>query len=72
MEPNDTGRNNYNNVTAEPNGDGSSTIYFGACDDGRVNCIPITPSWSDAVRLYQPRAEMLDGSWSCPAFEPVD
>ncbi len=40
MEPNDLGRNNYNNVTAEPNDDGSITIHLGACDDGRVNCIP--------------------------------
>jgi len=66
MEPNDLGRNNYNNVSAEPNDDGSITIHLGACDDGRVNCIPITPGWSYAVRLYQPRAEILDGSWSFP------
>jgi hypothetical protein len=72
MEPNDLGRNNYNNVTAEPNDDGSITIHLGACDDGRVNCIPITPDWSYAVRLYQPREEILDGSWTFPAFEPVN
>jgi hypothetical protein len=72
MEPNDLGRNNYNNVSAEPNDDGSITIHLGACDDGRVNCIPITPGWSYAVRLYQPRAEILDGSWTFPAFEPVN
>mgnify|MGYP001823779057 FL=1 len=72
MEPNDMGRNNYNNVTAEPNDDGSITIHMGACDDGRVNCIPITPGWSYAVRLYQPREEILDGSWSFPEFEPVN
>ena len=72
MEPNDLGRNNYNNVTAEPNEDGSTTIHFGSCDDGRVNCIPITPSWSYAVRLYQPREEILDGSWSFPEFEPIN
>ena len=72
MEPNDLGRNNYNNVTAEPTEDGSTTIHFGGCDDGRVNCIPITPSWSYAVRLYQPREEILDGSWSFPEFEPIN
>jgi hypothetical protein len=71
MEPNDLGRNNYNNVTAEPNDDGSITVHMGGCDDGRVNCIPITPGWSYAVRLYQPRAEILDGSWTFPALEPV-
>jgi hypothetical protein len=71
MEPNEMGRNNYNNVTAEPNDDGSITIHLGVCDDGRVNCIPVTPGWSYAVRLYQPREEILDGSWTFPAFEPV-
>ncbi len=72
MEPNDMGRNNYNNVTAAPNDDGSITIHMGGCDDGRVNCIPITPGWSYAVRLYQPREEILDGSWTFPAFEAVN
>ena len=72
MEPNDLGRNNYNNVTAESNDDGSITIHLGGCDDGRVNCIPITPGWSYAVRLYQPREEILDGSWSFPEIEPIN
>jgi len=71
MEPNDLGRNSYNNVTAEPNDDGSMTVHLGACDDGRVNCIPVTPGWSYAVRLYQPREEILDGSWTFPALEPA-
>ena len=72
MEPNELGRNNYNNVTAEPNDDGSITIHMGGCDDGRVNCIPVTPGWSYAVRLYQPREEIINGSWSFPSFEPVN
>ena len=71
MAPNALGRNSYNNVTAEPNEDGSITIHFGACDDDRVNCIPVTPGWSYAVRLYQPRAEILDGGWTFPAIEPA-
>jgi hypothetical protein len=72
MEPNELGRNNYNNVSAEANDDGSITIHMGGCDDGRVNCIPITPGWSYAVRLYQPREEILDGSWNFPEFEAVN
>ena len=72
MEPNKRGRNNYNNVTAKSNDDGSITVHLGGCDDGRVNCIPITPGWSYAVRLYQPREEILDGSWSFPEFRPAD
>ena len=72
MERNEMGRSSYNNVTAEPNDDGSITIHLGACNDGRVNCIPITPGWSYAVRLYQPREEILNGSWSFPEFESVN
>ena len=71
LEPNDLNRNSYNNVTANPNEDGSYTIHFGRCDDGRVNCIPITKGWNYTIRLYQPREEILDGSWTFPAVEPA-
>ncbi|WP_282150759.1 DUF1254 domain-containing protein [Ruegeria atlantica] len=72
LEPNDMGVNSYNNFTATPDDDGAYPIHFGGCDDGRVNCIPISPGWNYAVRLYQPRAEILDGSWAFPVFEAVD
>ena len=72
LEANERGVNSYNNVSAKPNEDGSQTIHFGGCEDGRVNCIPITPGWNYAIRMYQPRAEILDGSWRFPAPQPVD
>ena len=72
LEPNELGRNSYNNVSATPNDDGSYTIRFGACGDGRVNCIPITPGWNYAIRLYEPRSEILDGSWTFPAIQPAN
>jgi len=71
LEANDLGINNYNNYKAQANEDGSSTIHFGACDDGRVNCIPITPGWNYVVRMYQPREEILDGSWTFPDIMPT-
>jgi hypothetical protein len=71
LEPNDLNRNSYNSVSATPNGDGSYTINFGSCEDGRVNCIPITPGWNYTIRLYKPRAEILDGSWKFPRIEPT-
>jgi hypothetical protein len=55
-----------------PNEDGSYTLHFGGCDDGRVNCIPITSGWNHAIRTYQPRGAILDGSWSFPAPQSVD
>ena len=71
LEPNDLNRNSYNNVTAKKNDDGSVTIHFGGCGDGRINCIPITQGWNYLIRMYEPRKEILDGSWTFPSIEPV-
>jgi hypothetical protein len=71
FEPNDLGAYSVNNLTATPNDDGSVTVHFGGCDDGRPNCLPITDGWNYTVRLYRPRPEVLDGSWTFPAVEPV-
>lgn len=68
LEANDLNRSSYNNVTADSNDDGSYTIHFGGCDDGRVNCIPITEGWNYTIRLYQPREEIQSGEWTFPEF----
>ena len=70
LEANDLGVNSYNNFSAEPNEDGSITIHFGG-DPESVNYLPITEGWNYAVRMYQPRQEILDGSWTFPRIEPV-
>jgi hypothetical protein len=36
-----------------------------------VNYLPITPGWNYVIRMYEPRQEILDGSWNFPSFEPV-
>ena len=72
LEANDRGVNSYNNFSAQPNADGSYTIHFGGCEDGRGNCIPITPGWNYAVRMYEPGEEILDGSWTFPKIVPVE
>jgi hypothetical protein len=71
MQANDLDAYSVNNVTGERNADGSVTVHFGGCEDGRVNCLPITPSWSYIVRLYRPRAEILEGGWTFPEPAPV-
>lgn len=71
LEANDLGVNSYNNYSAEANPDGTFTIHFGGCDDGRANCIPTSPGWNYAIRMYEPREEILDGRWTFPAIEPV-
>jgi hypothetical protein len=60
----------FNNVTAKKNKDGSITIHFGG-DPMADNFLPIVPGWNYIVRLYRPRQEILDGSWTFPAPEPV-
>ena len=71
FEPNDRNANSVNNITAVPNQDGSITVNFGGCDDDRPNCLPIMDGWNYLVRLYRPRAEVLDGSWTFPALKPA-
>lgn len=71
FEPNDRDAYSINNITATPNADGSITIHFGGCGDDRLNCLPITEGWNYIVRLYRPRAEIVDGSWTFPSIEPA-
>ncbi|MGA8325265.1 MAG: DUF1254 domain-containing protein [Candidatus Cybelea sp.] len=60
-----------NGITAKKGADGSATIQFGGCDGTIPNCLPITPGWNYMVRLYRPRAEILNGSWHFPEAAPV-
>jgi hypothetical protein len=61
-----------NNLTAKKNGDGSITIQFGGCDGNIPNCLPIVKGWNYTVRLYRPRAEILDGKWKFPEPQPMN
>ncbi|MBO9516583.1 MAG: DUF1254 domain-containing protein [Porphyrobacter sp.] len=60
-----------NNITAQKEADGSVTIQFGGCGDGVPNCLPIMPGWNYTVRLYRPRPEILDDTWTFPEAQPV-
>jgi hypothetical protein len=70
FEPNDRNANSVNSITATPNDDGSVTVTFGGADD-RPNCLPIMEGWNYLVRLYQPRPEILNGSWKFPSVEAL-
>jgi hypothetical protein len=59
-----------NNVTSKHNADGSVTIHFGG-DEKASNYIPITPGWNYLLRLYRPRAEILEGKWKPPMAAAV-
>lgn len=60
-----------NSITGRKAADGSTTIQFGGCDGRIANCIPIVKGWNYTVRLYRPRAEILDGTWKFPVAQPL-
>ena len=61
-----------NSVMGARNDNGSMTVHFGGCDDGRANCLPVMDGWNYVIRLYQPGEEVLDGSWTFPDVELVN
>ena len=65
------GGNSLNSLTAAREADGSVVVHFGGCGDGRANCLRLMDGWNYTVRLYRPRPEILDGSWTFPSVEPI-
>ncbi|MCW2289373.1 uncharacterized protein DUF1254 [Leucobacter luti] len=71
FEENALGVNSINSLTATPDADGGVTIRFGVELDGAANALPIMPGWNYVLRLYRPRPEVLDGSWTAPRPEAL-
>ena len=71
-QKNDLDAYSLNNITSAKNADGSVDIQFGGCDGQIANCLPIMSGWNYTVRLYRPRAEILDGSWTFPEAMPIE
>jgi hypothetical protein len=69
FEASDNGDCSVNQLTAVKEPDGSVIVHLGGCGDGRANCLRLMDGWNYTVRLYQPRPEILDGSWTFPAVE---
>ncbi len=61
-----------NNVTARKGADGAVVLQFGGCEAGTTNCLPTVPGWNYMVRLYRPRADILNGTWTFPEAQPVN
>ena len=72
IEENKRGVYSFNNVTAKVDKGGGITMHFGGREDDRINCVPISKGWNYTVRLYQPREEILNGSWTFPEPKPVN
>jgi len=71
FEESDEGGCSVNQVTAQREDDGTTVIHLGGCGDGRPNCLRLMEGWNYTVRLYQPQAQILDGSWSFPTAERI-
>lgn len=67
FEKNELGAYSLNSITAKRGADGGVDIQFGGCDGALSNCLPIMEGWNYMVRLYRPRAEVLNGTWTFPA-----
>jgi hypothetical protein len=69
FDPNPSGVYSINSITGVRDADGSITVRFGDHGSGVPNQIPITEGWNYLVRLYRPRPEILDGTWSFPTLD---
>ncbi len=72
FEPNAQNVYSVNNITAQKSADCSIDVQFGGCNGSHTNCIPITPGWNVAVRLYRPRPTVLNGTWRFPELQPIE
>jgi hypothetical protein len=70
LQPNQYNVYSVNSITAKKSPDGSVAIQLGGCDGKIQNCLPITPGWNYTVRLFRPRAEILDGTRTFPSAQP--
>lgn len=71
FEDSDEGGCTVNQFTAAKEPDGSVTVHFGGCSDGRSNCLRLMDGWNYTVRLYRPHQQVVDGTWVFPAIQPV-
>lgn len=72
FEPNSKELYTVNSVTGVRGDDGSVTVRFVGSPDGEVqsNSIVTPDGWNYLIRLYRPRAEILDGRWTAPTLTP--
>jgi hypothetical protein len=72
FEPNDRGAYSVNSVTGVRDADGSVTVHLGDWDEGTPNTVPLPEGWNYIVRLYRPRQEIHDGTWTFPTLDAAD
>ncbi len=70
LQPNPYNAYSVNSITAKKSPDGSVAIQLGGCDGKIENCLPITEGWNYTVRLFRPRAAIINGTWTFPLAQP--
>lgn len=71
FEANPYGSFSVNSVTATPENDGSFVLHLAPDAEGLANHLYVMDGWNYAVRLYRPRPNVLDGTWTPPTPELV-
>jgi hypothetical protein len=72
FEENQYNSYSLNDLTAKAGDDGSFTVNFAEKPDGLENCLHVMDGWNYVVRLYRPRKEILDGTWTFPEPQPTN
>jgi len=57
-------------LPTKKDGNGGERFYHRSGEPGSVNHLPIAESWNYMMRFYQPRKEILDGTWTFPEVKP--
>lgn len=70
--PNERNAYSLNDITAVKDADGAVTVRFGNFGDEVDNVLPVPQGWNFLVRLYRPRAAVVDGTWQVPELVAVD
>ena len=58
-------------VSVIPERNDGGTVHQLTVHGSVPNCLPVVAGWNYLVRLYRPRSEILDGSWTFPVAQPV-
>ena len=66
LEPNPYDSYSLNGVTAEKEGDGTIILNLSPDGEGLKNHLYIMDGWNYALRLYRPRPEVVDKTWTPP------
>jgi hypothetical protein len=71
LEENPYDSYSINNLTAVADEDGSVTVNLAPEGEGLPNHLYIMDGWNYTLRLYRPRGEVLDGTWTPPTPQPL-